>query len=98
MGLRGNHSYATLHRSASGSSGIFIGEDSENEQDDVESDAQKSGGGSWASTVEAPSGYIKTSKMANFYYRKSASQGEFTDVVGEDNTRDHQSTPSMIGK
>jgi hypothetical protein len=36
--------------------------------------------------------------MANFYYRKSASHGELTDVVGEDHTRDHQSTPSMIRK
>jgi hypothetical protein len=98
MGLRGNHSFANLHRSTSGGSGIFIGEDSENEQDDVDSGAQKSGSGSWASTVGASSGYIKTSKMANFYYRKSVSHGEFTDVVGEDNTRDHQSTPSMIGK
>lgn len=97
MGLRGNHSYANLHRSLSSGSGIFIGEDSENEQDDF--DSCKSRSGSWASTVGAPGGgYIKTSKMANFYYRKSASHGELNDTVEAENTRDHQSSPSMIGK
>ncbi|KAL3767398.1 hypothetical protein ACHAW5_007658 [Stephanodiscus triporus] len=97
MGLRGNHSYTNLHRSNSSGSGIFIGDDSENEQDDFDSGVPPMNG-NWASTVGAPSGYIKTSKMANFYYRKSLSHGELADAVEQDNTRDHQSSPSMTGK
>jgi hypothetical protein len=97
MGLRGNHSYTNLHRSNSSGSGIFIGDDSENEQDDFDSGVSPMSG-NWASTVGAPSGYIKTSKMANFYYRKSLSHGELADAVEQDNTRDHQSSPSMTGK
>lgn len=99
MGLRGNHSFANLHRSPSGGSGIFIGDDSENEQEDNDTDMPKSG--SWASkSGDSSSGsYIKTSKMANFYYnknRKSVSQGDLTVAVEGDITRDHQSSPSMV--
>ena len=77
MGLRGNHSYTNLHRSASDSSGVFIGDESETEQDEPEPKMAKNGSsGSWPSKVGASENYIKTSHMANFYYRKSASQGD----------------------
>jgi hypothetical protein len=74
MGLRGNHSYNNLTRTTSGGSGIFIGEDDEkeDEKDNI----------SWGRKMGADHGqkadYIKTSNMANFYYRKghSHSQGE----------------------
>jgi hypothetical protein len=74
MGLRGNHSFTNLHRSTSDSSGVFFGDESETEQDDA--DTKMSKNGSWPSKVGAPENYIKTSHMANFYYRKSASQGD----------------------
>lgn len=78
MGLRGNHSFTNLHRSTSGGSGIFFGEDSENEEEGrATSPMPKTG--SWSSKVgeasPATPGYVKTSHMANFYYRKSSSHG-----------------------
>lgn len=80
MGLRGNHSFTNLHRSASDGSGVFIGDDSETEQDDTEPRMSKNGSnGSWPSKVGASENYIKTSHMANFYYRKSASQADLDD-------------------
>jgi hypothetical protein len=94
LGLRGNHSFTNLHRSASGGSGIFIGEDSENEQDESDPNMHKSG--SWTTKVGAPDGYIKTSHMANFYYRghKSASQGDLAKDGDETNNRmDHRGRP-----
>ena len=56
MGLRGNHSYTNLHRSTSGGSGIFIGEDGEGDQDHTNSVIPKTG--SWTSKVGG-SDYIK---------------------------------------
>jgi len=102
LGLRGNHSFANLHRSPSGGSGIFIGDDSENEQDDYDTGMPKSGSWTTKSPESGPfsGSYIKTSKMANFYYNKnrksSSSHGDLdnNDVEG-DITRDHQSSPSM---
>lgn len=69
MGLHGNHSSSNLHRSTSGGSGIFFGD----EQDDLHSNMPQKIG-SWSSKVAggAPDGYIKTTHMANFYYSKSS--------------------------
>ncbi len=105
MGLRGNHSYTNLHRTMSGGSGIFFGEDSENEQEDDKMPTT----GSWSSKVGAPGtpgisaeGYIKTSRMSNLYYRKSASHGDLADDVNdEDKTHDDRGRPlsaSMVAK
>jgi hypothetical protein len=99
MGLRGNHSFTNLHRSASGGSGIFIGEDSDTEQNDTDANNMtKSHGsaGSWASKVGAPSeGYIKTSHMSSLYYRKSNSQGDLaSDDANQDKAQeDHRGRP-----
>lgn len=55
MGLRGNHSFTNLHRSTSGGSGIFIGEDSENEETDASIPKRES----WGSKIGSSDGYIK---------------------------------------
>ncbi|KAL7536063.1 hypothetical protein ACHAXR_011299 [Thalassiosira sp. AJA248-18] len=97
MGLRGNHSFTNLHRSTSGGSGIFFGEDSETEQDDAGPNMTKTG--SWSSKVEPSDDYIKTSHMANFYYRNSSSHGDLTAGENEDKNKDHRGRPhsaSMI--
>lgn len=79
MGLRGNHSLSSLNRSASQNSGLFV-EDSDDEArggDQVPGElttirAKSSSSGKLAESLN-DSGYIKTSRMANFYYRKSHS-------------------------
>ena len=99
MGLRGNHSFNNLH--ASGGSGIFFGEDSENEQDEGDANLGPKTG-SWASKVGSPDGgYIKTSHMANFYYRRERSASLSEAASDEkDEGRDARGRPhsaSMIG-
>lgn len=96
MGLRGNHSYSSLHRSPSGGSGgIFFGEESDNEQDSTVNSSNMKKKGSWSTKLGAPDhgpsdDYIKTSHMANFYYRgRSSSHGNFGnngDKGGDTNT------------
>mmetsp|Transcript_13242 Transcript_13242/g.17127 ORF Transcript_13242/g.17127 Transcript_13242/m.17127 type:complete len:328 (+) Transcript_13242:49-1032(+) len=72
MGLSGNHSFTNLRRSTSGGSGIFFGEDSETEQEE-NNDHIMPKTASWASKASCGSdGYIKTTSMANFYYRRSS--------------------------
>ena len=80
MGLRGNHSSSNLIRSTSGGSGIFIGDESTD--GDGEEGMLKSNSGTWGSQVgvSVEDGYIKTTHMANFYYRKPRSNG---DLIGE---------------
>ena len=107
QGLRGNHSYTNLHRSTSGGSGIFIGEDSEPEDgnDSTNPNLPKN----WATKRERPAedfspaeNYVKTTHMANFYYgRKSSSHGNLVDDNNEAKTHDRQGRPlsaSMISK
>ena len=79
MGLRGNHSYASLTRPPSFGSGLFLEE---------ESDEERSSGGNQAAgettvnksrqtSMDETNGngpYVKTTSMANFYYRKTKSQ------------------------
>jgi len=100
MGLRGNHSYTNLHRSTSGGSGIFFGEDSEDED-------AKPKTGNWASKIGAPhtpqEDYVKTTHMANFYYRKSTSHGNLVDDAdNEAKTHDNRGRPlsasMVVGK
>jgi len=90
--LRGNHSFTNLHRSTSGGSGIFIGEDSETEQDDEPMHKI----GSWSQKVGSPEGYIKTSHMSSLYYRKSASHGDLTADSDESDDRrtDNRTRPT----
>lgn len=84
MGLRGNHSYTNLHRSASDGSGLFIG-DSDNEQEDEEQ-LKIERRGSFTSPVPGyPEDYIKTTHMANFYYRKTQSHGDLANEKEEEN-------------
>mmetsp|Transcript_12200 Transcript_12200/g.21752 ORF Transcript_12200/g.21752 Transcript_12200/m.21752 type:complete len:821 (-) Transcript_12200:15-2477(-) len=91
MGLRGNHSFTNLHRSTSGGSGIFFGEESENEQDDTGPNLPNTGSSS--SQVGGSDDYIKTTHMANFYYRKSSSHGDLPTDENENNNRDHRGRP-----
>lgn len=78
MGLRGNHSSSNLPRSTSGGSGIFIGDESTD--GDGEEGMPKSNSGTWGSQVgvSVEDGYIKTTHMANFYYRKPRSNNDLT--------------------
>ncbi len=85
MGLRGNHSFSNLTRIASGGSGIFIGEDDEKED-------EKDNNISWGRKMGADHGqnadYIKTSNMANFYYRKGNSHSH-QDLSIRENKNEH---------
>jgi len=82
MGLRGNISSGNLHRQDSNSSAFFWDEDEEEEENKHE-----------VKTLPIPKhrhlsiedvraaedhGYVKTSSMANFYYRKVQSQNDFS--------------------
>lgn len=98
MGLRGNHSYTNLHRSTSGGSGIFIGEDGEGDQDHTNSVIPKTG--SWTSKVGG-SDYIKTSHMSRLYYRNSSSHGDLAADDDKNKNIDHRERPrsaSMVSK
>ena len=60
LGLRGNHSFTNLHRSTSGGSGIFFGDESEDGQGDTHPPMNKTS--SWISKVVSPApaeNYIK---------------------------------------
>ena len=82
MGLRGNHSYASLTRPTSVGSGLFLEEESD--EDGSRSGNQAAGevtvnnsaqatrqSGNVAAKERVP--YVKTTTMANFYYRKTKS-------------------------
>ena len=97
-GLRGNHSYTNLHRSTSEGSGIFIG-DSDNEGDDAEKVERR---GSWVVKVSGyPEDYIKTTHMANFYYRNKhiKSHGDLVHENDDINAQceRHSSTSQLAG-
>jgi hypothetical protein len=101
LGLHGNHSYTNLamHRSASGGSGIFIGDDEENEESNDVKPGIGNRRGSWANQVGgfAPEDYIKTSTMANFYYgRKHYSHGNLAN--GEAQGTDESGRPLSAGQ
>lgn len=75
MGLRGNHSSVSLNRTSSASSGLFLDEDERNDQEPGEKTMNHRDG---AMEPISDKDYIKTTSMANFYYRKqgSGSQGD----------------------
>ena len=91
MGLRGNFSSGSLNRSGSG----LFPMDGESEDDDksvVETNSQKQLAGEEATTQtqiagEVP-GYVKTSSMANFYYRKT-NYSNFSDEKEENVEKNH---------
>jgi len=78
-GLHGCHSAASLTRTTSAGSGLFIEEDGDEADDDY--DAQAAGELSMmerkpsagAAKPHSNDDYFKTTSMANFYYRKSGS-------------------------
>lgn len=81
MGLRGNHSYASLARPTSVGSGLFLEEESEEEGSSsgdqaageltVNTAHMKSRSSLYEAKENCP--YVKTTTMANFYYRKTKS-------------------------
>lgn len=91
MGLRGNRSSGNLHRSNSDASGLFIDEEGAAAAPAGEAPRQSPGERSEPKPTDEvpqliPTGYIKTTSMANFYYRKSHGSA--------DNMRVHKVTSS----
>jgi TAG lipase/steryl ester hydrolase/phospholipase A2/LPA acyltransferase len=78
MGLRGNHSSEGLVRTASASSGLFMDDDDKSNQDAGEQTMMRPKSPLGDTTTESikDKDYIKTTSMAQFYYRKSGSQGD----------------------
>jgi hypothetical protein len=95
LGLRGNRSFGKLERSSSDASGLFIdGEDST-----IRPSGQNTSEQSTAATPmfrqplssanrEDKDGYIKTTSMAQFYYRKT---GSYRNLI---RSQSHESSPS----
>ncbi len=82
MGLRGNFSSGSLHRQNSSNSAFYWDEDGDDEEDEeielrpkVTPVRHNSFSGK-AQGTSNDNGYIKTSNMANFYYRKSQSHND----------------------
>ncbi|KAL7580505.1 hypothetical protein ACA910_003634 [Epithemia clementina (nom. ined.)] len=85
LGLRGNRSSGNLARVASDASGLFIEEDTAHQQEPGEDRAEvpqkpdKSSSEQKRSTSEGmldmQSGYLKTTSMAKFYYRRTGNHG-----------------------
>lgn len=78
MGLRGNQSTASLNRSNSGASGLFLMDDDDAQMttDQVAGENSLGAGGasnSSSGTLNLDNTYVKTSSMAKFYYRKHQS-------------------------
>ena len=95
MGLRGNHSFTNLGHSTSNCSGIFIGEDSDNEQSDTDSNIVKTQ--NWSLKVAGISdSYIMTTHMANFYYRKSSTHGDLAAAGDENKKQDQTGRPRSV--
>jgi predicted acylesterase/phospholipase RssA len=97
MGLRGNRSSGNLQRQFSEASGLFI-EDEEhpaqqNAGEDTISNLKKSASGKISSSRDSENslGYIKTSNMAHFYYRKNPSFGNEAELA-----RMHKTTSDPI--
>lgn len=79
MGLRGNHSYASLTRPTSVSSGLFLEEESDDEErssDQVAGEVTRLKRKSSLDEAEKNGPYVKTTSMANFYYRKIGSKSQ----------------------
>jgi predicted acylesterase/phospholipase RssA len=80
MGLRGNHSRGTLKQSPSEGSGLFFmdeGLDGKESEDEFLGELRpfpRPSSGAALNNIERP--YIKTSSMANFYYRKTKSSAD----------------------
>lgn len=94
MGLHGNQSSGSLVRSNSGGSGLFFfDEESEDDNDQVgENNPNMSSFSSLPTESKESSQYLKTTNMANFYYRKTKSYGQLTnqDIPLEFNTPSHK--------
>jgi hypothetical protein len=82
MGLRGNRSTGNLQRTPSDASGLFIDEEEHSKQQDAgeNTTTETKPSASSLSTIKQgelafknDKGYVKTTSMAKFYYRKSAS-------------------------
>ena len=79
MGLRGNHSYASLTRPTSVGSGLFLEEESDDEErssDQVAGEVTRLKRKSSRDEAEKNGPYVKTTSMANFYYRKIGSKSQ----------------------
>lgn len=96
LGLRGNRSSASLNRTASVSSGIFIdGEEDPSSQVPSVPGSQEPGevskvpsDGRLNKLTAAQEGYYKTTNMACFYYRKSLSYSEIRKSTSAQNMVD----------
>jgi hypothetical protein len=82
MGLRGNFSSGSLHRQNSSTSAFYWDEDGD-EEDDEQTElrpklvpARHNSFSGKSPGLANENGYIKTSSMANFYYRKSQSHSD----------------------
>ena len=78
MGLRGNHSFASLTRPTSVGSGLFL-EESDDEgrsSDQVAGEVTRLKRKSSLDEAEKNGPYVKTTTMANFYYRKIGSKSQ----------------------
>ena len=78
MGLRGNHSFASLTRPTSVGSGLFL-EESDDEgrsSDQVAGEVTRLKRKSSLDEAEKNGRYVKTTTMANFYYRKIGSTSQ----------------------
>lgn len=79
MGLRGNHSYASLTRPTSVGSGLFLEDESDDEgrsSDQVAGEVTRLKRKSSLDEAEKNGPYFKTTSMANFYYRKVGSKSQ----------------------
>lgn len=98
LGLRGNRSSGNLARSTSDASGLFIdgqeeeqvatigmqdaGQDTGTKEDQAQAPKLPHSLPSQESFTEAK-GYVKTTSMAHFYYRKSVKSNEMEDFFGD---------------
>ncbi len=72
-GLRGNHSAASLNRSNSGASGLFLIDDDDASTEQVAGENPLSSPHDSSNRMNLDDLYVKTSSMAKFYYRKDQS-------------------------
>ena len=92
MGLKGNFSSGSLNRSTSGGSGLFLMDGDSDDDSTGNNDTTPNTSVQWAGEYPATSqkkvgssgnlgGYLKTSNMADFYYRKTKSHGSLAGVT-----------------
>jgi predicted acylesterase/phospholipase RssA len=105
MGLRGNRSSGNLERSTSHTSGLFI----DGEEPPPSMEQQMAGEESVPTFIHSSStptlkeamdtkGYFKTTSMANFYYRKTGSYGNFPRSRSAEGLADMASDGSVESK